>query len=62
MSIPGPIACHFRTAKADIAPPEYADINVLFEDLKQTYAKAVKAFYAAGCRQEDCCHSPECKK
>ena len=50
ISIPGPSSCHFRTAKADIAPPEYADVEVLFADLGKTYAKAVQAFYEAGCR------------
>jgi 5-methyltetrahydropteroyltriglutamate--homocysteine methyltransferase len=50
ISIPGPSCCHFRTAKADIHPPEYADLSVLFSDLAKTYAKAVRAFYDAGCR------------
>jgi len=50
ISIPGPSACHFRTAKEDIAPPEYADLEVLFADLAKTYRKAVMAFYDAGCR------------
>jgi 5-methyltetrahydropteroyltriglutamate--homocysteine methyltransferase len=50
ISIPGPSCCHFRTAKADIRPPEYADLTVLFSDLARTYAKAVQAFYDAGCR------------
>ncbi len=50
ISIPGPSACHFRTAPDDIAPPEYADVEVLFADLAKTYGKAVKAFYDAGCR------------
>ena len=50
ISIPGPSCCHFRTAKADIHPPEYADLSVLFSDLARTYAKAVQAFYDAGCR------------
>jgi 5-methyltetrahydropteroyltriglutamate--homocysteine methyltransferase len=50
ISIPGPSCCHFRTAKADIAPPEYADLEVLFTDLERTYADAVKAFYDRGCR------------
>ena len=50
ISIPGPSCCHFRTAKADIAPPEYGDVEVLFADLTRTYAKAVRAFYDAGCR------------
>ncbi len=50
ISIPGPSCCHFRTAKEDIAPPEYADQEVLFADLTKTYVKAVQAFYDAGCR------------
>jgi 5-methyltetrahydropteroyltriglutamate--homocysteine methyltransferase len=50
ISIPGPSACHFRTAAADIAPPEYRDTDVLFADISAAYAKAVQAFYDAGCR------------
>jgi 5-methyltetrahydropteroyltriglutamate--homocysteine methyltransferase len=50
ISIPGPSCCHFRTAKEDIHPPEYEDLQVLFDDLAKTYAKAVSSFYAAGCR------------
>lgn len=50
ISIPGPSCCHFRTAAEDIKPAEYADLDVLFADITTTYAKAVKAFYAAGCR------------
>lgn len=50
ISIPGPSACHFRVAPKDIAPAEYADIELFFDDLTRTYAKAVDAFYRAGCR------------
>lgn len=50
ISIPGPSACHFRTAPADITPPEYADLDVLFGDISKAYRKAVAAFYDAGCR------------
>ncbi|MGI9482951.1 MAG: 5-methyltetrahydropteroyltriglutamate--homocysteine S-methyltransferase [Hyphomicrobiales bacterium] len=50
MSIPGPSCCHFRTAKEDITVPEYDDVEVLFDDLAKTYAKAVQAFYDEGCR------------
>ncbi len=50
ISIPGPSCCHFRTATTNIKPVEYADLEVLFGDITNTYAKAVKAFYAAGCR------------
>ena len=50
MSIPGPSCCHFRTAIEDIAPKQYHDPDVLFEDITRTYKKAVRAFYNAGCR------------
>ncbi|MEM7301971.1 MAG: 5-methyltetrahydropteroyltriglutamate--homocysteine S-methyltransferase [Pseudomonadota bacterium] len=50
ISIPGPSCCHFRTAPEDIAPPEYADLDVLFGDIAATYKKAVAKFYEAGCR------------
>lgn len=50
ISIPGPSACHFRTDPADIHYAPYTDIEVLFEDIAQTYNKAVHKFYAAGCR------------
>lgn len=50
ISIPGPSACHFRVAPEDIAPAEYADIELFFDDLTRTYAKAADAFYRAGCR------------
>lgn len=50
ISIPGPSCCHFRTAARDIAPPEYADIEVLMADIVATYKKAIQAFYDAGCR------------
>ena len=51
ISIPGPSACHFRLAKEDIGPGEYADdVEVFFADVAKTYKKAVQAFYDAGCR------------
>jgi len=50
ISIPGPSACHFRTMPADIRPPEYADLEVMFADIAKAYRKAVMAFYEAGCR------------
>ncbi len=50
ISIPGPSACHFRTKPTDIAPPEYRDLDVLLDDVARTYADAVAAFHAAGCR------------
>jgi len=50
ISIPGPSCCHFRTAKDDIKPAEYADLDYLLGDIADTYKKAVHAFYDAGCR------------
>lgn len=50
ISIPGPSCAHFRTAKADIAPPQYAEVEALLADLSKAYAKAVTAFYDIGCR------------
>jgi 5-methyltetrahydropteroyltriglutamate--homocysteine methyltransferase len=50
ISIPGPSCCHFRTARSDIHPGICDDLDVLFADLAKTYAKAVQAFYDAGCR------------
>ena len=51
ISIPGPSAIHFRIAEDDIHAPEYKhDAEAYFADHHQTYKKAVKAFYAAGCR------------
>jgi 5-methyltetrahydropteroyltriglutamate--homocysteine methyltransferase len=51
ISIPGPSCCHFRTAMDDIHPQAYKDDpQAIFDDLVKTYAKAVQAFYDAGCR------------
>ena len=50
MSIPGPSACHFRTAKSDVKPSEYQDNDILFTDIAAAYAEAVAKFYEAGCR------------
>ena len=50
ISIPGSSCCHFRTAPDDIAPKDYADVDVLMADIAATYKDAVQAFYDAGCR------------
>ncbi len=50
ISIPGPSALHFRVAKEDIAPKEYQDVEAYTAAIAETYKKAVKAFYDAGCR------------
>ena len=50
MCIPAPPVMHFRLPKDGIPKNVYPDMDGFFDDLGQTYKKAVKAFYDAGCR------------
>jgi 5-methyltetrahydropteroyltriglutamate--homocysteine methyltransferase len=50
MCIPAPTVLHFRLPKDGVPTSAYADMDGFFADLGQTYRKAVKAFYDAGCR------------
>ncbi|MCC6888113.1 MAG: 5-methyltetrahydropteroyltriglutamate--homocysteine S-methyltransferase [Hyphomicrobiales bacterium] len=50
MCIPAPPVMHFRLPKDGIPKNVYPDIDGFFADLAALYAKAVKAFYDAGCR------------
>ena len=50
MCIPAPTVMHFRTPKDAIPKEIYPDLDGYFADLGKAYAKAVKAFYDAGCR------------
>jgi 5-methyltetrahydropteroyltriglutamate--homocysteine methyltransferase len=50
MCIPAPPVLHFRVPKDGIPKSVYPDMDGFFYDLGQTYKKAVKAFYDAGCR------------
>ena len=50
MCIPAPTVMHFRTPKDGIPKSVYPDLDGYFADLGKAYAKAVKAFYDAGCR------------
>jgi 5-methyltetrahydropteroyltriglutamate--homocysteine methyltransferase len=50
MTIPAPPVLHFRLAKGGISKSVYPDLDGFFHDLGETYKKAVKAFYDAGCR------------
>ena len=50
MCIPAPPVMHFRLPKDGIPKSVYPDLDGFFDDLGQTYSKAVKAFYDAGCR------------
>jgi 5-methyltetrahydropteroyltriglutamate--homocysteine methyltransferase len=50
MTIPSPSMLHYRGGKASINATVYRDMDEYFHDLGKAYAKAVKAFYKAGCR------------
>jgi 5-methyltetrahydropteroyltriglutamate--homocysteine methyltransferase len=50
MTIPSPSVLHFRGGRAAIRKDVYPDLDGFFEDLAKAYAKAVRAFYDAGCR------------
>jgi 5-methyltetrahydropteroyltriglutamate--homocysteine methyltransferase len=50
MCIPAPPVLHFRLPKDGIPKSVYPDMGAFFDDLGKTWAKAVKAFYDAGCR------------
>jgi len=50
MTIPSPTVLHFRGGRKAISKDVYPDMGGFFEDTGKAYAKAVKAFYDAGCR------------
>jgi 5-methyltetrahydropteroyltriglutamate--homocysteine methyltransferase len=50
MTIPAPSVLHFRLDPKNVDKQFYSGPNAIFDDLAKTYADAVKAFYAAGCR------------
>jgi 5-methyltetrahydropteroyltriglutamate--homocysteine methyltransferase len=50
MTIPSPTLMHFRFGRASISKALYPELDEFFDDLGKAYAKAVKAFYDAGCR------------
>jgi 5-methyltetrahydropteroyltriglutamate--homocysteine methyltransferase len=50
MTIPSPTVLHFRGGRRAISQTVYPDMQAFFEDTAKAYAKAVKAFYDAGCR------------
>jgi 5-methyltetrahydropteroyltriglutamate--homocysteine methyltransferase len=57
MTIPSPSMLHYRGGRTAIAPGLYPDMQEYFRDLGAAYAKAVRAFYDAGCRYlqiDDC--------
>lgn len=50
MTIPSPSMLHYRGGRKAIDPSAYYKVEDYYADLGKTYAKAVKAFYDAGCR------------
>jgi len=50
MTIPSPSVMHFRLEPGAVSKSVYANRDAIFDDLAAAYQKAVKAFYAAGCR------------
>ena len=50
MTIPSPSVMHFRGGRNAISHQAYPDMGAYFDDLAKLYAKAIMAFYDAGCR------------
>jgi 5-methyltetrahydropteroyltriglutamate--homocysteine methyltransferase len=50
MTIPSPTVLHFRLEPGAVSKDAYLHRDAIFDDLGAAYAKAVKAFYDAGCR------------
>jgi 5-methyltetrahydropteroyltriglutamate--homocysteine methyltransferase len=50
MTIPSPSVLHFRGGRASISTDVYPDLDAFYADTAAAYAKAVRAFYDAGCR------------
>lgn len=50
MTIPAPSVLHFRGGRKSISKEVYPDLDAFFADTAEAYAKAVRAFYDAGCR------------
>ncbi|MBV9078128.1 MAG: 5-methyltetrahydropteroyltriglutamate--homocysteine S-methyltransferase [Methylobacteriaceae bacterium] len=50
MTIPSPSMLHYRGGRKAVDPTAYLHMEDYYADLGKTYAKAVQAFYDAGCR------------
>src|SRR5215470_15208032 len=50
MTIPSPTVLHFRLEPGAVSKSAYPHRDAIFHDLGAAYAKAVRAFYDAGCR------------
>jgi 5-methyltetrahydropteroyltriglutamate--homocysteine methyltransferase len=50
MTLPAPTVLHFRGGRRAISSSVYPEMDQFFADTGAAYAKAVRAFYDAGCR------------
>ena len=50
MTIPSPTVLHFRGGRDAISKDVYPDMDAFYADTAEAYAKAITAFYEAGCR------------
>jgi 5-methyltetrahydropteroyltriglutamate--homocysteine methyltransferase len=50
MTIPGPSMLHYRGGRKMMNPGLYPNMDAFYADLGAAYARAVRAFYDAGCR------------
>ncbi|MDX3807412.1 5-methyltetrahydropteroyltriglutamate--homocysteine S-methyltransferase [Bosea thiooxidans] len=50
MTIPSPSMLHYRGGRKAVDPTVYLKMEDYYDDLGKAYAKAIKAFYDAGCR------------
>ena len=50
MTIPGPSMLHYRGGRKMMNAGLYPNMDAFYADLSAAYAKAVRAFYDAGCR------------
>lgn len=50
MTIPSPSVMHFRLEPNSVSKDAYGNRDAIFDDLAMAYQKAIKAFYAQGCR------------
>ena len=50
MTIPSPTSVHFRYGRDAVPESIYPSMDDFYRDLGETYRKAIRAFYDAGCR------------
>jgi len=50
MCIPAPSTFHFRQGRQMVSKEAYPDLDQFFSDVAAAWKKAIRAFYAAGCR------------